>query len=76
MNYSSNTVKWLVFSILGLILIGAGVSIVGEAIIRKAAGSAWFWIGTGGLVVLNTGVSFVGQGVIFKVRSAQNTEHG
>jgi hypothetical protein len=60
--------RWLVFSITGLILIGAGVSITGEAIIFKSAGSPWFWLGTAGLVVLNTGVSFVGQGVIYRVR--------
>ena len=41
--------KWLVFAIGGLVLIGAGVSIVGEAIIRKAAADPWFWIGTAGL---------------------------
>jgi hypothetical protein len=60
--------RWLVFSIGGLILIGAGVSIVGEAIIRKGAGAPWFLMGTAGLVVLNSGVSFVGQGVIERVR--------
>lgn len=60
--------RWLVFSIGGLIVIGAGVSLVGEAIIRKGAGEAWFLMGTLGLVVLNSGVSFFGQGVIHRVR--------
>lgn len=58
------TVEWLVASIGGLILIGAGVSITGEAIIAKAAGGPWFWLGTAGLVVLNSGVSIVGRGVV------------
>lgn len=59
---------WLVYSIGGLILIGAGVSLVGEAIIFKGAGKPWFWMGTAGLVVLNSGVSIFGQGVIYRVR--------
>ncbi len=59
---------WLVFSIAGLILIGAGVSVVGEAIIRKAAGDPWFVMGTLGLVVLNAGVSVFGQAVVVRVR--------
>ena len=60
--------KWLIYAIGGLILIGAGVSIVGEAIIRKAAADPWFWIGTAGLVVLNSGVSVFGQAVVFRSR--------
>lgn len=65
----SRTAKWLLFSIGGLVLVGAGVSIVGEAIIIKAADGAWFWPGTAGLVVLNAGVSCFGQGVIERVRA-------
>ncbi len=64
----NHLVRWLVFSIGGLILIGLGVSIVGEAIILKASQQPWFFIGTAGLVVLNSGVSCVGQGVIHRVR--------
>jgi hypothetical protein len=61
--------KWLVFAISGLILIGAGFSIAGQAIILKGAGAPlkdWFLLGTGGLVVFNAGVSVFGQGVVFK----------
>ena len=63
--------RWLFYSILGLILVGAGVSITGEAIILKGAGSTvtdWFLLGTAGLVVLNSGLSFFGRGVIERVR--------
>lgn len=60
--------RWLIFSIGGLVLIGAGMSFVGEAVIRKSSGEAWFLLGTLGLVVLNSGISFVGQGVIEKVK--------
>lgn len=60
-------VKWLVHSIGGLVTIGAGVSVVGEAILRKGGGEPWFILGTIGLVVLNAGVSLFGQGVVFRV---------
>ncbi|MEX2443503.1 MAG: hypothetical protein WD492_07855 [Alkalispirochaeta sp.] len=58
--------RWLIFSISGLILIGAGVSVVGEAIIAKGDGAPWFWLGTAGLVILNSGVSVFGQGVVYR----------
>ncbi len=64
----STRVAWLVFSVGGLILIGAGVSIVGEAIISKGAGEPWFLLGTAGLVVLNSGVSIFGQDVVYRSR--------
>lgn len=64
----STKAKWLVFSIFGLVLIGAGFSIAGEAIIQKAADEPWFWLGTAGLVILNTGVSFFGSGVVARAR--------
>jgi hypothetical protein len=63
------TTRWLVYAVLGLALIGAGVSIVGEAVIRKAAAEPWFWMGTGGLVVLNAGVSVFGQAVVYRIQS-------
>lgn len=61
-------IEWLVFSIGGLVLVGAGISIVGDAIARRIAGDPWFWVGTVGLVVLNSGLSCFGRGVIARVR--------
>jgi uncharacterized membrane protein YadS len=58
--------RWLAFSVSGLVLIGAGVSVVGEAIIAKSDGSPWFLLGTVGLVILNSGVSVFGQGVVYR----------
>lgn len=63
--------RWLIFSIVGLILVGAGVSVTGEAIILKAGDAAtidWFLLGAAGLIVLNSGLSFFGRGVVEKVR--------
>ena len=60
---------WLFYSVFGLLLVGAGVSIVGEAVIRKAAEEPWFLMGTLGLVVLNSGVSVFGQAIVYRVQS-------
>lgn len=60
--------KWLVYSVSGLGLIGAGVSLVGEAVVRKAAEDPWFLLGTIGLVILNAGVSVFGQAVVYSMR--------
>jgi len=38
--------KWLLFSIGGLLLVGAGLSVIGEAILLKGAGESFFWMGT------------------------------
>jgi hypothetical protein len=50
----------------GLLLIGAGISIVGQAIVLKAqrkAGWKWFLMGFLGLIVLNSGVAIFGESV-------------
>ena len=56
-------VKWLVFSPLGLALIGFGLTLVTDAARAKTAGEPWFWYGTLALVVFNAGVVFFGEGV-------------
>ncbi|GEM_PF-174165 len=63
--------KWLLFSILGLVLIGAGLSVFGEALVLKMQSEHWqdwFWTGTLSLVLVNSGVSLVGQAVIYKIQ--------
>jgi hypothetical protein len=58
--------KWLIFSPIGLALIGFGVSIVGDAATRKAKGRhfrEWFPQGTLGLVILNSGIALFGEAV-------------
>ncbi len=56
-------VKWLLFSPLGLALIGFGLTLVTDAARAKAAGEPWFWYGTVALVVFNAGIAFFGEGV-------------
>jgi hypothetical protein len=56
-------VKWLVFSPVGLTLMGFGLTLVTDAARAKSAGEEWFWYGTLALVVFNAGVAFFGEGV-------------
>jgi hypothetical protein len=63
--------KWLFFTILGLILIGAGLSLAIDAglyRIQNPEGWSWIYYGTFALVVFNSGICCFGQGVIYKVK--------
>jgi hypothetical protein len=55
--------KWLLFSPLGLTLIGLGASLMLDAARAKNAGEAWFWYGTLALCVFNAGIAVFGEGV-------------
>ncbi len=59
--------KWYLFSITGLLLIGAGLCIFGEAIIQKINNNNYFWWGTTSLVIFNTGICLVGNAIHIKV---------
>ncbi len=59
--------KWLIFSPLGLSLVGFGLSVTLEAARLKNLGEAWFWLGTLGLCVVNAGLAFFGDGVKSRV---------
>jgi uncharacterized membrane protein HdeD (DUF308 family) len=58
--------KWFWFAVLGLVLVGAGLSVVGEAIIAKTNHEAWFLFGTLGLILVNSGLCFFGTAVGFR----------
>ncbi len=63
--------KWLLFSVTGLLLTGAGLSVFGEAAAIKMDpldDRSWFWWGTASLVLFNAGLCLFGQGVIYRVR--------
>lgn len=49
-------ILWLVKGIAGLLCVGFGLSVFGEALSRKISGSEWFWLGTLSLVVFNFGL--------------------
>lgn len=62
--------RWLLFAPLGLVVIGAGASMVHWAGSLKDKGrpaGTWVPAGTAALVVLNAGVSLFGQGVVDSV---------
>ena len=60
--------KWLTYSIFGLLLFGFGLSLLGEAILLKNNNEPFFWFGTLALVVINSGLCFFGNAIIFKIK--------
>ncbi|HET8861099.1 hypothetical protein [Marivirga sp.] len=70
--------KWLLFSIGGLILIGAGLSMAIDAgFYRMEHTENWNWLyyGTFALIVFNSGICCFGQGVIYKVRLERENQN-
>ena len=63
---------WSRFSVPGLILTGLGLSLIGQATIRKGTGRSWFLQGTLGLIVFNTGLALFGESV--KARALYEAE--
>ena len=56
----SKYTKWFFYSVLGLLLIGFGLSVLGEAIIKKYENHPdWFYWGTVALVIFNSGICIV-----------------
>ena len=67
--------RWLAPS--GLMLVGLGVSLIGQAIIWKAEAAAmWPWImmGTLGLCALNAGLSVFGEAVVRRVHAESRNQ--
>ena len=60
--------KWLIFSIGGLILIGFGLSLLGEAIMLKYENKPFFWLGTLALIVINSGLCFFGNAIRYRIK--------
>ena len=60
--------KWLTLSISGLILIGLGLSLLGEAIILKYEKKPFFWLGTLALIVVNSGLCFFGNAIRYRIQ--------
>ncbi len=66
MNAQEDYAVWRRFAPLGLLLVGAGVSVIADAATRRGrrdAASMWVAEGTAGLVVLNAGLSLFGEAV-------------
>jgi hypothetical protein len=61
--------KWFFYSTAGILIMGIGLSVFGEAVIAKALTKGflnWFLRGTVGLALIFAGLSIFGQGVVFK----------
>jgi len=54
---------------LGLLLLGFGLSLLGEAITYKFQDDFnWFYWGTAALVVFNSGIALVGEAIVLKCK--------
>jgi hypothetical protein len=60
--------RWVIQAPVGLILIGAGLSMAIDAGNVKAAGGNWFLYGTSALVVFNSGICLVIDAAIRKIK--------
>ena len=59
---------WLLQAPLGLVLVGAGLSMAIDAGTSKADGQPWFWYGSFTLIVFNAGLCVFGGAVIKRVK--------
>ncbi|OZC04749.1 hypothetical protein BSZ36_14495 [Rubricoccus marinus] len=69
--------KWIRLAPAGLVGVGLGVSLVGEATLRKGRGESYVAYGTLALCVLNAGLCLFGEGVKHSVladRRARNAD--
>ena len=52
-----------------MILLGLGLSLLGEAILFKSKDDfSWFFWGTAALVTFNTGIGLIGEAIVLKVK--------
>jgi hypothetical protein len=71
MNLNQLKRQWMAFAVSGLILIGSGLSVMGEALLLKYSEAPlfeWFSWGTIALVMVNSGISLFGKAVIIRTK--------
>lgn len=61
-----STLRWLIQSVTGLLLTGAGLSMAIDAGISKMQGGEWFWYGTGAMIVFQAGLCLLIDSARFK----------
>jgi hypothetical protein len=70
--------KWQLFGSLGVLTIGFGLSLIGEATIRKGKSEPWVLIGSLGLAIVNAGVSVFGDAIkeraLYEIRELRRVE--
>jgi hypothetical protein len=62
-NTPSRKIKWLLFSISGLLFTGLGLSLAIDAGIAKFQNQQWILKGTLALIIFNSGLSLFGRAV-------------
>ena len=67
-NTFRNSLSLWMYSVGGLLLVGAGLSVLGEAIIAKSSGKAWFLVGTFALILVNSGICLIAEAVIVRLK--------
>jgi uncharacterized membrane protein HdeD (DUF308 family) len=68
-NKKSLKKKWLIHAVTGILLMGFGLSVLGESTISKYSDGTflhWFLTGTAGLILIFAGLSIFGQAVVYK----------
>ena len=55
--------NWNKLSPIGLLLVGLGMSFIGQATLDKGNGRGWFLKGTLGLILFNAGLSIFGDAI-------------
>lgn len=60
--------SWFWQAPVGLILVGAGLSMAIDAGTNKANGQSWFWYGTLALVIFNSGLCVFGDAIVKRVK--------
>ena len=68
--------KWRRFAPAGLVAVGLGLSVVGEATLRKGRGDGWVALGTAGLCVVNAGLCLFGEAVKHRALADWRMESG
>ncbi len=61
-----NKKRWLIQSVPGLLLTGAGLSMAIDAGLSKMQGAPWFWYGTIALIFFQLGLCLVVDSIRFK----------
>ncbi len=78
MNRETVRKQWLIHGTAGFLLVGAGVSVICDAAIRRLSESHWeLWFGEGtvGLVLLMSGLAFFGSAVRYMVHMDRIAEY-
>ena len=57
---------------MGLLLIGLGLCVFGEALIQKINKESYFVLGTLSLVIFNSGICFVGEAIFIRRSKRSN----